>query len=745
MKRENQIDDKSPFILEWMDDNLTTLRITHAGCEQLIKAGDTWEIDQSQETVLKRLCNRFSLRFGRYIDRNYILFNLFCLDPDAEISKEIIFSDFSYGAKARIADEISASSIGWSYSGANRNNAISEFVSYVIEFRRCVTFDKIDNSINIGLIYINKDKLEDEWYVFNGDKESLARKRNRSAKNCEIVDRVERTSRFVNEWRSKKKQKLELTWVGKDKRPRLEPRVLVEDSSKSHHANVRRGKGDVFDNLLIHGDNLLALKALEQEFSGKVKCVYIDPPYNTGNAFEHYDDGKEHSIWLGLMRERLELLSCLLAKEGSIWISLDDVEAHYCKVMCDEIFGRQNFIADVAWEKSDSPRMDARLFSTRYDHTLVFAKDVESLHINKISTGELPPHYSKTDEKGRRYYLQPMRKTGAGDGREDRPNLYFPIIAPDGSEVYPLRKDGSEGRWRWSKQKVESNLDIVEMSKTKNGWSVYYRIYAEENTGRPPETLWSFDFAGSNRNSKAEQTALFGKENAFSTPKPEKLLQRVLEIATNPGDLVLDSFLGSGTTAAVAHKMGRRWIGVELGDHCYTHCKVRLDKVIDGEDPGGITKAVGWKGGGGYRFYELAPTFITKDQWGQEVINRDYNSAMLAEAVCKLEGYVYSPSQDEYFIHGHATEKAFIYVTTNFMRKKNLAAISERLGEGRHLLICCKAFDKAVAGEFDNLTVRKIPDAVLNKCEWGHDDYSLNVANLPMAKEDVKIEQMELL
>jgi len=184
---------------------------------------------------------------------------------------------------------------------------------------------------------------------------------------------------------------------------------------------------------------------------------------------------------------------------------------------------------------------------------------------------------------------------------------------------------------------------------------------------------------------------------------------------------------------------------VELGDHCYTHCKVRLDKVIDGEDPGGITKAVGWKGGGGYRFYELAPTFITKDQWGQEVINRDYNPAMLAEAVCKLEGYVYLPSQDEYFIHGHATEKAFIYVTTNFMRKKNLAAISERLGEGRHLLICCKAFDKAATGEFDNLTVRKIPDAVLNKCEWGHDDYSLNVANLPMAKEEAKIEQMELL
>jgi len=545
---------------------------------------------------------------------------------------------------------------------------------------------------------------------------------------------------------TEKKQKLELTWIGKEKRPRLEPRVLVEDAAKSHHAATRRRDGkDIFDNMLIHGDNLLALKALEQEFAGKVKCIYIDPPYNTGNAFEHYDDGLEHSIWLGLMRERLELLYKLLAPEGSVWISLDDSEAHYCKVMCDEIFGRHNFIADVAWEKADSPRMDAKLFSTRYDHTIVFAKDIELLEINKVPLEKVPAHYDKIDDHGRQYYLKPLRKMGGNDGREDRPNLYYALNAPDGSDVYPLRPDGSDGCWRWSKERAEINKELIDWVKGKRGWSAYSRIYADNIPANPPETLWSFDFAGSNRNSKAEQAALFGKDKAFATPKPEKLIQRVLQIATNPGDLVLDSFLGSGTTAAVAHKMGRRWIGVELGDHCYTHCKVRLDKVIDGEDPGGITKAVGWKGGGGYRFYELAPTFITKDQWGQEVINRDYNPAMLAEAVCKLEGYVYLPSQDEYFIHGHATEKAFIYVTTNFMRKKNLAAISERLGEGRHLLICCKAFDKAATGEFDNLTVRKIPDAVLNKCEWGHDDYSLNVANLPMAKEEAKIEQMELL
>ena len=230
--------------------------------------------------------------------------------------------------------------------------------------------------------------------------------------------------------------------------------------------------------------------------------------------------------------------------------------------------------------------------------------------------------------------------------------------------------------------------------------------------------------------------SIFGSDNAFDTPKPERLIHRIIHIASSPGDLVLDSFLGSGTTAAVAHKMGRRWIGVELGDHCYTHCKVRLDKVIDGEDAGGITKAVNWKGGGGYRFFELAPTLITKDKWGQEVINKDYNPAMLAEAVCKLEGFTYAPSETEYFIHGHSTEKSLIYVTTNFIRKAELEDISEQVGEKRSLLICCKGFDKGAACA--NVRLKKIPEAVLKKCEWGHDDYSLNVANLPMAVPDLE-------
>ena len=536
---------------------------------------------------------------------------------------------------------------------------------------------------------------------------------------------------------SKKFQKLELTWIGKDKRPRLEPRVLVENPELSHHAAERRRDGkDIFDNMLIHGDNLLALKALEQEYAGKVKCIYIDPPYNTGNAFEHYDDGLEHSIWLGLMRERLELLYKLLARDGSIWISLDDVEAHYCKVICDEIFGRQNFIADVAWEKADSPRMDAKIFSTRYDHTLVFAKDLEFAEINKVPLEKIPEHYDKVDEAGRRYYLKPLRKMGGNDGREDRPNLYYAIKAPDGTDVYPLRPDGSDGCWRWSRERTASNKELIDWVRGKKGWSVYSRIYADSLPSSPPETLWSFDFAGSNRNSKAEQTALFGKEKAFATPKPEKLIQRVLETSTSPGDLVLDSFLGSGTTAAVAHKMGRRWIGVELGDHCYTHCKVRMDKVINGEDQGGITKAVGWKGGGGYRFFELAPTLIKEDAYGQKIINPEYNAEKLAEAVCKLEGFTYAPSESEYFIHGYSTERDYIYVTTNYLKAEHLQALNELVGTDRTLLVCCKGF--STGGKFKNLTVKKIPKAVLDRCEYGHDDYSLNVKNLPMAAAEME-------
>ncbi len=290
-----------------------------------------------------------------------------------------------------------------------------------------------------------------------------------------------------------KKQKLELTWIGKENRPRLEPRILLEDPEKSYHARHRVTDNDLFDNRLIFGDNLLALKALEQEFAGKIKCIYIDPPYNTGSAFEHYDDGIEHSLWLALMRDRLEILQQLLSNDGAIWVNLDDNEAHYCKVLCDEIFGRVNFVANVIWEKSDSPRMDAQFFSTRHDHILVFAKDAAAFKVNKLDGNAEGPaeHYDKVDENGRPYYLKPLRTMGGEDSRADRPTMFFELTAPDGTKVVPIRKDGSEGRWRWKKERTAKDKHLIEWIKGRAGWSAYYRIYGDQESSRPPETIWT--------------------------------------------------------------------------------------------------------------------------------------------------------------------------------------------------------------------------------------------------------------
>jgi adenine-specific DNA-methyltransferase len=533
---------------------------------------------------------------------------------------------------------------------------------------------------------------------------------------------------------TREKQKLELTWIGKENRPRLEPRILLEDPEKSYHAPHRVTDKDLFDNRLIFGDNLLALKALEQEFSGKIKCIYIDPPYNTGSAWDHYEDGIEHSLWLSLIRDRMELLRQLLSDDGSIWINLDDNEAHYCKVLCDELFGRNNFLANVIWEKADSPRMDAEFFSARHDHILVYAKNRALLKLNKLLSNEkgLAQHYNKVDETGRPYYLKPLRAMGGDDFRSARPTLFFSLTAPDGSVVFPIRRDGTEGRWRWNEERTQNDKHLIEWVRGRTGWSPYYRIYGDVDSRRPPETIWPHTEAGSNRTSKAEIKGVFGGAKIFDTPKPERLIERVVSLSTNISDIVLDSFAGSGTTGAVAHKMGRRWIMVELGEHCHTHIIPRMKKVIDGTDQGGITKAVNWKGGGGFRYYRLAPSLLEKDKWGNWVINKQYNAAMLAEAICKLEGFVYAPSDSIYWQHGHSTERDFIYVTTQNLSHDQLQALNDEVGQGRSLLVLCSAF-RGKSDRFPNLTIKKIPNAVLKRCAWGHDDYSLRVENLPKA------------
>jgi len=522
-----------------------------------------------------------------------------------------------------------------------------------------------------------------------------------------------------------KKQKLELTWFGKENRPKLEPRILLEDPEKSYHAPHQVTGNDLFDNKLIFGDNLLALKALEKDYAGKVKCVFIDPPYNTGSAFEHYDDGVEHSLWLSLIRDRLEIIRNLLSEDGSLWITIDDNEAHYLKVLCDEVFGRANFVANLAWQKKYSPGNNQKGISSDLDHILVFTK------AKKCWAWNLLPRSEKQDKAYKNPDNDPRGAWKASDltRAEHRDKDYYAITTPSGKKVFP-----ADGR-SWSRPPKE----IQRLREDNRIWfgpkgeakPSLKRFISEVQTGIVSKAIWPRDEVGDNELAKKE-TKSFNSKDIFATPKPEKLLQRVFLIATNPGDLVLDSFLGSGTTAAVAHKMGRRWIGIELGDHCHTHCIPRLQKVINGEDAGGITKAVNWLGGGGFRYYKLAPSLLEKDKWDNWVISKEYNASMLAEAVCKLEGFTYAPSEMSYWQHGHSTEQDYLYTTTANLKHAQLRQLSEEVGTDRTLLIVCSSFRGSKNG-YSNLTIKKIPNSVLHKCEWGKDDYSLNVANLPAA------------
>jgi adenine-specific DNA-methyltransferase len=527
------------------------------------------------------------------------------------------------------------------------------------------------------------------------------------------------------------RQKLELTWIGKENRPRLEPRILLEDAEKSYHARQRVTESDIFDNRLIFGDNLLALKALEQEFAGKVKCVYIDPPYNTGSAFEHYDDGVEHSLWLSLIRDRLECLRRLLSAAGSIWINIDDNECHYLKVLLDEVFGRSNFVASVIWQKVYTTKNSARHFSDMHDYILVYAKDKEAWSIGNL------PRAAKQDDAYENPDNDPRGpwKATPLHARNPYSQGLYPISSPKG-RVIPGPPSGTY--WRIAKKKLEQMQADNRIWWGRSGDSIpaQKRFLSEVKQGVTPSTLWLHTEAGHNGEAKNEIRALFpNSEDIFLTPKPERLIKRVLEIASEPGDVILDSFAGTGTTGAVAQKMGRRWIMVELGEHCHTHIIPRLKKVIDGEDAGGITEAVNWKGGGGFRYYHLAPSLLEKDGFGNPIISRQYNAAMLAEAMCKLMGFTYAPGE-LYWQQGHSTETDFIYTTTQTLTRDQLEALSEEVGRKRSLLVCCSAF-RGKADAFQNLTLKKIPLAVLQKCEWGHDDYSLNVANLPKAPEAV--------
>ncbi len=516
-------------------------------------------------------------------------------------------------------------------------------------------------------------------------------------------------------------QKLELTWIGKGEEPRVEPRILLHDASRDY--------GDPnADNMLIHGDNLLALKALEQEYAGRVKCIYIDPPYNTGSAFEHYDDNLEHSTWLSLITPRLRILKNLLSEDGSIWISIDDDEGHYLKVLCDEIFGRDNFVSTVIWEKKFSPSNDAKWLSDSHDFILVYAKNKNVWRPNLLPrSAEMNARYKNPDNDPRGVWT-----SGDCSVKTYSANSDYPITTPSGRIVNPP----AGYCWRFSKdsfaQMVAENR--IWFGETGDNVPRVKRFLSDVKDGMTAMTIWKFSEVGHNQDAKKE-VKVFNSVSVFATPKPERLIERVLTLGSNPGDLVLDSFLGSGTTAAVAQKMSRRYIGIELGDHCYTHCIPRLQKVVDGEQ-GGISQAVNWHGGGGFKFYELAPTLIVLDSHGQPVFNDKYNAQMLVAAVAKLNGFVYAPNTEVYWKQGISHDNSFIFVTTEYLTAAQLDDIARDLPEFERLLICAPAFDIGLGKRYDNIDVRKIPQSVLSKCEYGVENYDLNIVNPPELDEE---------
>ena len=356
---------------------------------------------------------------------------------------------------------------------------------------------------------------------------------------------------------------------------------------------------DSGNNLLIHSDNLPALKALENDYTGKVKCVFIDPPYNTKSCFAHYDDSMEHSLWLDMMKERLVILRRLLREDGSIWISIDDSECHYLKVMCDEIFGRNCFITNIVWRTTDNSKNATKQFSVDHNHILVYGKGSQ-WQPNKQTSRFKCSHFKNPngDPRGPWFDGNPLNSP------QPRPNLTYDISSPNGHIIKPP-KNG----WRWSLKSLNEKIKKGEIRFSNDGRNIRHRTYVEEMKGLPPSTVWTvLEETGQNRQAKYELKKLFPRvptSKLFATPKPERLIKQILQIASNPSDLVLDCFAGSGTTGAVAHKMKRRWIMVEMNDHCQTHIVPRLQKVVEGADQGGVTKMCDWRGGGSFRFFRM--------------------------------------------------------------------------------------------------------------------------------------------
>lgn len=550
---------------------------------------------------------------------------------------------------------------------------------------------------------------------------------------------------------AKQLQKLELTWIGKGKEPKLEPRILIEDPTKSYGDSES-------ENMLIHGDNLLALKALEQNFTGRIKCIYIDPPFNTGAAFEHYNDGVEHSIWLDLMYRRLQILHTLLAKDGVIIVHLDDNEFHYLKIVMDEIFGRENFISSIA-VKSSTP---SGLKTTHKDKTIIKTKDLILVYKGR---GEIKinPLYSKRDKWDTHYSKYLDKKT---DKIYDLVEVLIENkILPEGSKLKDIKLDDKFYKFYVAhKNNIFQTQPVMPDEHKKKSLELKDQLYKYEGEDGTNYAMNGrrFAFLSNSLNILEDDSEDLGillcdfwndidfqntqNEGGVSFPaskKPERIVFRFFKMFTKEGDFVLDSFLGSGTTATVAHKMNRKWIGIELGEHANTHCLPRLKNVIKGSDLSGITELVKWKGGGGFKFYTLASSLLKKDKYGNDVINPDYNANMLAAAMAKQEGFQYSPDESIYWKQGKSSEKDFILTTTQFITVEMLDKLHDEMKPDESLLICCKSFKKECERRHSNITIKKIPQMLLGRCEFGKDDYSLNIINLPHEDEEHQEESIQ--
>lgn len=560
--------------------------------------------------------------------------------------------------------------------------------------------------------------------------------------------------------------KLELTWVGKNLNQKIEPRILIHDKEKSYGDHNS-------ENLLIHGDNLLTLKALEKDYAGKINLIYIDPPYNTGNAFEYYDDNLEHSIWLNMMNERIKILYRLLDNNGTFVVQLDAQEIHYCKILLDEIFGRDKFIAQVTYERSGVGGLGqgGAIINTG-EYILIYQKGMR--HVNEIKSS-MP-----IDIKTMKRYNKIM--TDFGDKElvrefESKSNGEIVKIFKHNNYVidtfsFKNKKDDKELRLEYGnhydklfrsfliqKENAFQHDIIKDMDKTCL-YSVEYIPSRGKYEGQLTNLYyinkeligWLKDTSNLENGEVVKESKLTNIWSNSEIPKadlpneghvtfprnkkPEQLIKRIIDMFTNEGDFVLDSFLGSGTTAAVAHKMNRKWIGIEMGNHCYTHCIPRIKSIIDGEDKTGITKIVNWNGGGGYKFYELAPTLIEKDVFEQEIINPKYDEKMLSEAVALHEGFDYEPSNEYYWKQSKGNEKSYLYVTTNFVGEATLDNIKSELKDDEYLIIACTSYDENIEHKYKNIKIKKIPEMLLSQCEYGVDNYDLNVIEEEEVYED---------